>query len=192
MIRMEESTQLTCVNSTDGALWPHSNSTGLLTCIFPSSFLPAYYAFLQKCPAIGRIIYHRNEWRHSNSYNLHMCKGKTQISLYICAVWSDSLPCALWIAKGPKILHAMSQDADQTARMCMMVWVICKLKGLLCPMSLRLRELKITFSGLWKWVLRGLSRTPLPKYLVSNLHPGAHLWFEISSIYRNDPMFLDS
>ena len=30
----------------------------------------------------------------------HVRSSKTQISLHICAVWSESLMCALWVAKG--------------------------------------------------------------------------------------------
>ena len=43
--------------------------------------------------------------------------AKTQTSLGICPIWSESSLCAVWVAKDPKFLHADSEDSDQTARM---------------------------------------------------------------------------
>ena len=40
--------------------------------------------------------------------------AKTQISLGIRPVWSVSSLCAQWVAKGPRFLHADSEDSDQT------------------------------------------------------------------------------
>ena len=42
--------------------------------------------------------------------------AKTQISLGIHPVWSESLLCAQWIAKDSSFLHADSEDSDQTGR----------------------------------------------------------------------------
>ena len=39
---------------------------------------------------------------------------KTQISLDIHTVCSESSLCAQWVAKDPKFLHANSEDSDQT------------------------------------------------------------------------------
>ena len=36
--------------------------------------------------------------------------AKTQISLGICPVWSESSLCAQWVAKDPRFLHANSED----------------------------------------------------------------------------------
>ena len=52
-----------------------------------------------------------------------MHPAKTQISLGICPVWSESLLCALWVAKDPSFLHADSEDSDQTGRMPSLIWV---------------------------------------------------------------------
>ena len=49
--------------------------------------------------------------------------AKTQISLGICPVWSESSLCAQWVAKDPKFLHADSEDSDQTGRMPRLIWV---------------------------------------------------------------------
>ena len=39
--------------------------------------------------------------------------AKTQISLGIRPVWSESLLCAQWVAEDPRFLHADSEDSDQ-------------------------------------------------------------------------------
>ena len=48
---------------------------------------------------------------------------KTQISLGIRPVWSESLLCAQWVAKGSVLLQADSEDSDQTGRMRRLIWV---------------------------------------------------------------------
>ena len=42
--------------------------------------------------------------------------AKTQISLGICPVWSESSQCAQWVAEDRMLLHADSEDSDQTGR----------------------------------------------------------------------------
>ena len=49
--------------------------------------------------------------------------AKTQISLGIRPVWSESSLCAQWVAKDPSFLHADSKDSDQTGRMPRLIWV---------------------------------------------------------------------
>ena len=48
---------------------------------------------------------------------------KTQISLGIRPVWSESLLCAQWVAKGSMLLQADSEDSDQIGRMHRLIWV---------------------------------------------------------------------
>ena len=55
--------------------------------------------------------------------NWHMRPAKTQISLGICPVWSESSLCAQWVAKDPSFLHADSEDTDQTGWMPRLIWV---------------------------------------------------------------------
>ena len=38
-------------------------------------------------------------------------------------VWSESLLCAQWVAKGTSFLHADSEDSDQTWRKPRLIWV---------------------------------------------------------------------
>ena len=49
--------------------------------------------------------------------------AKTQISLGIHPVWSESLLWARWVAKDPRFPHADSEDSDQTGRMPRLIWV---------------------------------------------------------------------
>ena len=42
---------------------------------------------------------------------------KIQISLYICAVWSESSLDAFWIAKDVNFLYVDGKDSDLIARM---------------------------------------------------------------------------
>ena len=48
---------------------------------------------------------------------------KTQISLGIRPVWSESSLCTPVIAKDPKLLHADSEGSDQTVQMPRLIWV---------------------------------------------------------------------
>ena len=43
-----------------------------------------------------------------------MRPAKTQISLGMRPVWSESSLCAQWVAKDPSFLHVDSEDSDQT------------------------------------------------------------------------------
>ena len=53
----------------------------------------------------------------------HVHPAKTQISLGIRPVWSESSLCAQWVAEGPSFLHRDSEDSDQTGRMPRLIWV---------------------------------------------------------------------
>ena len=55
--------------------------------------------------------------------NWYVHPAKTQISLGICPVWSETLLCIQWEAKDPRFLHADSDDSDQTGRMPRLIWV---------------------------------------------------------------------
>ena len=47
----------------------------------------------------------------------HVRPAKTQLSLGIRPVWSESSPCAQSVAKVPRCLNAASKDSDQNGRM---------------------------------------------------------------------------
>ena len=52
-----------------------------------------------------------------------MRPAKTQISLGIHPVWSESSLSTQWVAQDPSFLHADSEDSDQTGRMPRLIWV---------------------------------------------------------------------
>ena len=63
--------------------------------------------------------------------------AKTQISLGICPVWSESLLCAQWVAKDPRFLHANREDSDQTGGMPRLIWVFAGRTAILLVLSCR-------------------------------------------------------
>ena len=50
--------------------------------------------------------------------------AKTQISLGIRPVWSESSLCTQWVDKDSSFLHADGEDSDQTGRMPRLIWVL--------------------------------------------------------------------
>ena len=73
-----------------------------------------------------------NEPPHDKT-KMTVCPVKTQISLGIHPVWSESSLCTQLVAKDPSFLHADSEDSDQTGRMPRLIWVFtgrtCHLVG---------------------------------------------------------------
>ena len=63
------------------------------------------------------------ELRHDKTNKMSVHPAKTQISLGIRPVWSESSLCAQWVAMDPRFLHADSEDSDQTGRMPRLIWV---------------------------------------------------------------------
>ena len=59
------------------------------------------------------------EPRHDKTNKMSVRPAKTQISLSIRPVWSESSLCAQWVAKQPMFLQADSEDSDQTG----LIWV---------------------------------------------------------------------
>ena len=65
-----------------------------------------------------------NEWHSMTKPTIwHVCPAKTQISLGIRPVWSESSLCTHWVARVPTLLHADSEDSDQTERIPRLIWV---------------------------------------------------------------------
>ena len=69
----------------------------------------------------------------TNKMNVHL--AKTQISLGICPVWSESLLCTQWVAKDSSFLHADSEDSNQTGRMPRLIWVLAGHTAILLVLS---------------------------------------------------------
>ena len=51
----------------------------------------------------------KNEPPHDKTNKMTVHLAKTQISLGICPVWSESSLCTQWVAKDPSFLHANSE-----------------------------------------------------------------------------------
>ena len=66
---------------------------------------------------------------HDKTNKMTVRPAKTQISLGICPVWSESSTCAKSVAKDPSFLHADSEDSDQTAQI---PWLIRVFAGHTC------------------------------------------------------------
>ena len=69
------------------------------------------------------IKYPLYESPHDKTNKMTVRPTKTQISLGIRPVWSESYLCAQRVAKDPRFLHADSEDSDQTGRMPRLIWV---------------------------------------------------------------------
>ena len=102
----------------NATFWSHQRSTTILG--------GADHRFDQSFTGMGTILQlfgDLYEPRHDRTNKVTMCPAKTQISLGIRPVWSESSLCAQWVAKDPSLLHADSEDFDQTGRMPRLIWV---------------------------------------------------------------------
>ena len=76
-------------------------------------------------------------WRNKQNYHqrpslpvpLPVCPAKTQISLGIHPVWSESSLSAHWAVKVSRFLHVDSEDSDQKGQMPNLIWVFSGLIG---------------------------------------------------------------
>ena len=67
--------------------------------------------------SVACLVVYKLSHSMSKPTKWHAGLAKTQISLHICPVWSESLLCAQWVAKEPNFLPADSEDSDQTGWM---------------------------------------------------------------------------
>ena len=77
------------------------------------------------------------EPRHYKTNKMSVRPAKTQISLGIRPVWSESSLCAQWVAKDPRFLHADSEDSDQTGQMPRLICVFAGRTHTLLVLSCR-------------------------------------------------------
>ena len=75
------------------------------------------------------------EPRHDKTNKLSVRPAKTQISLGIRPIWSESSLCAQWLAKDSSFPHADSEDSDQTGRMPRLTCVFAGLTAILLVLS---------------------------------------------------------
>ena len=107
------------------------------------------------CPKIGRQAYMSRLVTQPTKW--HVRPAKTQISLGIRPVWSESLLCVQCVAKGPSFHHADGEDSDQTWRMPRLIWVFtgrtCHFVGFVMR-----RLILVNNNGVWTSVFRDSSR----------------------------------
>ena len=84
-----------------------------------------------------------------------MCAQRRLRSAWASTQSDQSSLCAQWVTKGPKFLHADSEDSDQTRRMPRLIWVFAGRTGHF--VGFVMRRLKLWHSILlnvhlwWKW-----------------------------------------
>ena len=83
--------------------------------VFPPTLTCSTMVIRLKESKMSRLVTKPTKW--------HVRQAKTQISLGISPVWSESSPCAQRVAKDPSFLHADSEDSDRTGRMARLIWV---------------------------------------------------------------------
>ena len=109
------------------------------------------------------------EPRHDKTNSVFVRPAKTQISLVIHPVWSESSLYTQWVAKDPSFLHADSEDSDETGRMARLIWVFAGHTLILLVLSCRgsysnalkfvNKLIKLTWCRKWLTVLLVLSKT---------------------------------
>ena len=111
----------------------------------------------------------QNEPPRDKTNNVPVCQTKTQISLGIRPVCSESLLCTQGVAKGPSFLHADSEDwsdwADAVADLSL-CWMYTHFVGFV---MIRLKchfVRKVTFPSCWSFtiVLHVLQNTGILAY----------------------------
>ena len=75
------------------------------------------------------------EPRIDKTNKMAVCPAKTQISLGIRPVWTESSLCTQWVAKDPSFLHADSEDSDQTRQMPSLNWGFARRTVILLALS---------------------------------------------------------
>ena len=88
-------------------------------------FFPKVMMHYSKLTKLSSIYFHPKSLMYMGRLMTKptKCPAKTQISLGIRPVWSESSLCAQWVAKDPSFLHADSEDSDQIGRMRWLIWL---------------------------------------------------------------------
>ena len=94
-----------------------------------------------------KITIYSYESPHDKTNKMTVRPAKTQISLGIRPVWSESSLCAQWVAKDPSFLHADSEDSVQTGWMPRLIWVFAGRTGYFVGFVMR-RLIYTTSTGL--------------------------------------------
>ena len=89
-----------------GALMPSHPCVWSCHKMWTSKKIAVFFTSLYSAGKMRHLVIKSTKW--------HVRPAKTQISLGIHPVWSESLLCTQWVAKDPRFLHADSKDSDQT------------------------------------------------------------------------------
>ena len=103
-----------------------------------------------------------------------VCPTKTQISLGIRPVWSESSLCAPWVAKDPSFLHANSEDPDQTGQMPSVIWVSAGRTATLLVLSWGGSFIRFLNSPQWSWKIIFIFQTFLILKFCNNFQVKHH------------------
>ena len=91
---------------------------------------------------------------------MDVCQAKTQISLGIRPVWSESSLCAQWVAMDPRFLHADSKESDLTGRRLRLIcfrWVHMPFCWFCCALA------QLVYYSLCRDGTLQIARFPVPK-----------------------------
>ena len=88
---------------------------------YGSTVIP--FVFLTLVSEMYSVIHFDLSHDMTKSTKWYVRPAKTQISLGIRPVWSESSLCAQLVAKDPSFLHVDSDDSDQTGRIPRLIWV---------------------------------------------------------------------
>ena len=90
---------------------------GALPSTTNTSLIPSFRKSRTRKNKLLKIQNSTNEPPHDKTNKVTVRSAKTQISLGIHPVWSESSLCAWWVAKDPRFLHAGREDSEQTGQM---------------------------------------------------------------------------
>ena len=85
----------------------------------------------QRCIWKHNLQDHKTKFEppHDKTNDMTCALSKDSDQCGICPVWSESLLCAQFAAKGPSFLHADSEDSDQTGQMTRLMWAFTGCTG---------------------------------------------------------------
>ena len=105
---------------------------------------------LMSCWWSNSKTYPQNEPPRDKTNKMSVRPAKTQISLGIHPVWSESSLYAQWVAKNPSFLHADSKDSDQTGWMPRLIWVFAGRTVILLVLSWEAHIFSTTATCTWQ------------------------------------------
>ena len=100
------------------------------------------------CLDSASLLGQKMSWLMTKPTKWRVHPAKTQISLGVRPVWSESSLCAQWVAKDPSFLRADSKGSDQIGRMPKLTWVFDGYIGHFVGFAMMRLKWKLDFSYL--------------------------------------------